>query len=272
MNNNNYIAGLLLNLNGVDISIYDESFLSNSLLKRMSDNRIDTLEEYSALIEQHAGERELLIGSLNISYSGFFRNPLTFDVLKQIVLPSLILKNKNSKTNELRIWSAACAAGQEAYSMAILLEELKNGTPHKLNYRIFATDQNELQIEEAKEGKFSLASLNNITMKQSAEWFTQQGETYSVIPELKKHIDFSTFNLLDDKFSSPPRSIFGSFSLIFCANILFYYDKEYREIIINKISKSLADGGYIITGEAEREILINLNYYEVFPNSAIFRK
>jgi chemotaxis methyl-accepting protein methylase len=180
--------------------------------------------------------------------------------------------HSRTRKRELRIWSAACAAGQEAYSLAILLEELKSDYGNRFSYRIFATDQDESQVNAARNGQYHAVALNNLSLKRVGQWFTRKGETYTVKAELKKNMDFSVFDLFSENLSSPPGSIFGDFDLVFCANLLFYYKKEYRKIILEKTGKSLAAGGFLVLGEVEREILLNYGYKEVFPHSAVFRK
>ena len=268
---NKHITELLIRTINIDVSKYDDSFLNNSLQKRISETLCSSEEDYFILLEQNSKEREIFIDSLQISYTEFFRNTLTFAVLENIVLPGLIQKIKNSKRREIRIWSAACATGQEAYSLAMLFEEQNKGDANKFDYRIFATDQSETQIDEAKKGEYHLSALNNLTMKRLDEWFTKHDDTYTIKPELKAHIDFSVFDLLNGQYSSPPASIFGDFDLIVCANLLFYYKPEFRKRIFETISSSLVKDGYLVTGEAESKILTNYYYYEVFPQSAILR-
>ena len=175
------------------------------------------------------------------------------------------------RRKELRIWSAASAGGQEAYSLAILLEELKNSDSEKFNYRIFATDQDETQVNEARKGEYPAAALNNLSLKRANQWFIKHGETYTVKPGLKENMEFSVFDLFSENLSSPPGSIFGDFDLVFCANLLFYYKDKYRKTILDKAGNCMADGGFLVVGEAEREILINYGYREVFPQSGVFR-
>lgn len=238
----------------------------------MVDTRCCIFDEYFKLIEISLEEATLFVNSLQISYSEFFRNPLTYSVLERIVLPSMLQRQKEGKRNELRIWSAACAAGQEPYSLAILLGEISKHTNIKRNYRIFATDQSELQVNEAQQGKYLAADLNNVTLKRVNDWFDKKGDTYVVKQKLKNNIDFSVFDLFDQKFSSPPASIFGEFDLVVCANLLFYYKNEDRKKIIAKAGSCLAKGGYLVTGEVERDILIKYDYKEVFMQSGVFRK
>ena len=104
-------------------------------------------------------------------------------------------------------------------------------------------------------------------MKRAKQWFRKHYETYSVVKKLKKNIDFSVFDLFDDHLSCPPESIFGDFDIVFCANLLFYYKPEFRKIILEKTCNSLAKGGYLITGESERENFSGLCFLKKKPDS-----
>jgi len=268
---NKIITELILQTQGIDLSKYEDAFLNKSVRKRMSDTFCESETAYSKYIEQSYIESEIFANSLQISYTEFFRNSLTFSVLEKIIIPSLVLKRANSNRNEIRIWSAACAGGQETYSLAMLLNEFSNRHSEKINFRIFATDQSETQIQEAQLGEYPESALNCINMERANQWFTKKGDTYCVKPELKSNIDFSVFDLFSEKFSCPPTSIFGDFDLIVCANLLFYYKPEYQKKIINKARKCLSTIGYLITGETERDILIKSGFFEVYPQSAIFQ-
>jgi chemotaxis protein methyltransferase CheR len=268
---NRTITELLLKLKGVDVSKYDGLFLNRSLQKRIKATNCVSEGAYYTFLEQDEKEGANFMDSLNISYTDFFRNTLTFSALERIILPSIILNNANTRRKEIRIWSAACAAGQEAYSLAILLEELKNGNS-KINFRIFATDQDVAQINVAQDGMYPADALNNMSMKRADQWFIRQGNKYTVKPELKRNIDFSVFDLVCGQLSCPPASIFGDFDLVICANILYYYKPEHQKIIIEKAGNCLTNDGYLVTGETERDILIKNDYKEVFPQSAIFQK
>jgi chemotaxis methyl-accepting protein methylase len=254
-----------------DIDKYDESFLLRSLNRRIQDTQCTTASEYIGLIAQSPAETGVFLNSMSISYSEFFRNALTFSVLERIVLPTLVFKLREARKNELRIWSAACAAGQESYSLAMLLEELKIRSATPFEYRIFATDHSPAQVNEARRGEYAAESLRNLSLNRAQHWFVKQGNKYTVKEALKSNIDFSVFDLFTDQFSSPPASIFGDFDLVLCANLLFYYKKEYQEMILRKTGSCLAKGGYFISGETEREVLISHHYREEFQQSAIFR-
>jgi chemotaxis methyl-accepting protein methylase len=266
-----HIDELLLRAAGIDVSRYDPAFLERTLQKRLIETGCTCIEEYCVFLHQSSPERAAFSDSLRISYSEFFRNPLTFAVLEQIVLPAILLKKNNSGRREIRVWSAACAGGQEVYSLAILLEELLPCSAGNCSYRIFATDRSEQQVMEAKRGLYASAALNSLNLKRAGAWFTRQGDDFAVLTGLKEHVEFSVFDLLNEELSCPPASIFGDFDLVVCANFLFYYKDCCRKTILGKTGSALAHDGYLVSGETEREILMREQYREVFPQSAIFQ-
>lgn len=262
----------LTTLTNYDLSKYNILFIDKAIQQRVQTLSLNSTDEYYKILEANASEATLFLSSLQINYSEFFRNTLTFATLEKIVLPSIILQKKASKNKEVRIWSAACAGGQEPYSLAILLEELLEQDISGVTYRIFATDQTQEVIDEAKVGIFHSKAINNVTHANLEKWFTKSGNLYTISDHLKSNIDFSPFDLLDNQHSSPPSSIFGNFDLVFCANLLFYYMPEYQDKIIKKTTNSLTSKGYFITGEAERDILQKHKLREIYPQSAIYQK
>ncbi len=256
---------------GPDISVYDDTFVRYSLQKRLARTQCLSDDAYLEYMEQHGEEEQAFFNSLRVNYSEFFRNPLTFAVLERILFPSVLSNKKHPPGKEIRVWSAACAGGQETYSIAMILNEMAD-ISGKINYRIFATDLNAKNIIQARKGQFSTDDLACLNLKRLKQWFTRQGNKYTIKPELKENIDFSVFDLLNERFSCPPASIFGDFDLVFCANLLFYYKQEYQTKILDKAGNSLAKGGFLVTGEVERDILLRNGYLEVYPHSAIFQR
>ncbi|MEI6753712.1 MAG: CheR family methyltransferase [Paludibacter sp.] len=267
--NNKEITDKLSKLHGVDVSCYDEGFLNRSIEKRMEVINCVSSEQYIQLLsDNNRMEADYLLKSMQICYSEFFRNSLTFATLEKIVIPALVFNS--TKKREIRIWSAACAAGQEVYSLSILLYEFSN--EHKRNFRIFATDYSENEIDKAVKAVYPLTSLGFLPLRYLNRWFIRKGSSYVAKDELKMNIDFSTFDLLNKELNCPPACIYGDFDLIFCANVLFYYKAEYRELILDKLTNSMTNSGLLICDEAERYILFQHNFEEVYPHSAIFRK
>ena len=270
-NPTDHIKKIIFEKSNIDFSVYDRSFLHKMIEYQMKKTNVDNIDEYALLIENNDYQAEQLIEKLSNSFSLFFRNPYTFSALEYIILPSMLNDLKGKKNNEIRIWSSACAAGQEVYSLTILLEELKQNSQIDFNYRIFASDRSEKQIELAKNGIYSEESLANVSLKRLDKWFTKENKLYKIDKSLQQNIEFSVFDLLDTKINFPSGSIFGAFNLILCSNILFYYDKTGQQIILDKMKKSMAPDACFITGETERNIVSNNGFQEKIENSAIFK-
>ena len=258
---------------GRDISIYEESFLMKSIEKRLVATGVKTVAAYGKSLVENDPEAEVLFHSLNITYSEFFRNPLTFALLEQLILPTLIEQKEKIGQKEIRIWSAACAAGEEAYSLAIVLDELITARGEAVSFRIFATDISETNLASARRGVYCSTAVQKVPLRHIHLSFTRQGECYSVLPRLKERIDFSSYDLLDEHSVCPPISIYGDFDLVLASNLLFYYKPEIRRILVNKIKGSLAAGGYLVTGEAERAIVEIIGGFRVIvAPSTVFQK
>jgi chemotaxis protein methyltransferase CheR len=238
---------------GFDVSIYDETFLQKSIINRSKATGWDGLSDYLLFLSANRLEAEILFKSLSITYTDFFRNALAFANLEHWILPKL-LKDK-SPGSEIRVWSAGCASGQETYSIAMLLSKLHHPQGLNVNYRILGTDISQISLVQAIRGEYKEEAMQNIPLKHIKEFFTQNGDTYKIIPKLKQHISFSTYDLLDSQSNNPPESIFGDYDLIFCSNLLYYYRPEQQLFILRKIFRALAEQGYLILGETERYIM-----------------
>jgi chemotaxis methyl-accepting protein methylase len=240
---------------GRDVSCYDEAFLAKTLGRRMASAGYESAKDYVADLSDNGAEAESFSKSLSICYSEFFRNPLTFALLEQLILPSLIEAREKSGRSEIRIWSAGCAAGQEAYSVAILLDEQTRAHGHPVPFRIFGTDRDESVLDSARLGVYDQAAVQNVCLRHLREYFTREGESYVLAERLRAQVDFSFYDLLDERNTCPPASIFGDFDLILCSNVLFYYRQEVRRNLVEKMRRALTNHGYFITGEVERFIV-----------------
>jgi len=264
------LVGLMKLLHGIDIDCFDDSFLSKSLAKRLGSTG-QSIPDYLTRIASDPAEAMAFRDSLQISYSTFFRHPLTFALLEQLVLPELI-RQSTADHRELRIWSAACAAGQEPYSIAILLDDISTANGHPIRCRLIATDNSEIDLTRARQGCYDPSAVQNVRYKHMQTCFSQVPAGFSVVDRLKNMVDFSKHDLLDAQ-SSPETSIFGEFDLILCSNVLFYYRNEMRGLILGKLEKNLAPAGYLVTGEAEREIIKSLGgFNQLMSGGNIFQK
>lgn len=256
---------------GMKIAGYDTGFLRQSLDKRCLASGVQSLTDYLDYLSKSEAEAKLLYESMNITYTEFFRNSLTFAHIEQVVLPDLL--RKKSKTGELRVWSAGCSSGQEAYSLAMCIENHLARSPQPLRYRIIATDFTEDILAVARKGVYEKESLSNVKLKDLEQYFIRTGEKYAIVDQLKKNMSFSQYDLLDSQFSYPPESIFGHFDVVMCSNLLFYYLPEQQKAMVQKVVGALAPRGYFITGETEKQVVAQMTGLRALvPTSPIFKK
>jgi chemotaxis methyl-accepting protein methylase len=267
------IVATLHEAHGLDIARYDPDFLVGVLEKRLAETAGADAAAYARRLQGDAAEAQALLQALQIGYSEFFRSPLVFGVLEQLVLPGLVGVRERTRRSELRIWSAGCAAGQEAWSVAMLLDDLGTATGRDIPYRIFGTDHAADALAAAREGVYPNTEVQNVRLRHLRTCLVDQGETYTIVPRLRQKVSFCLHDLLDENASSPPAAIFGDFDLILCCNLLFYYRAGLRQVILRRLRHSLAPQGYLVTGEAERSLLeSDAGFRAVAPPAAVFRK
>jgi chemotaxis methyl-accepting protein methylase len=256
-----------------DVARYDQSFLAKTVAKRIEATARRTIADYASYLSENMGEAEELLESLGVTFSEFFRNPLAFALLEQVVLPKLITQKKKASGSEIRVWSAGCAAGQEAYSLAILLHELATAQENAISFRIFATDISESSLAAARVGAYQTRELHRVGFGHLRECFAHDGDTYRISIRIRGHVDFSTYDLLDERSSGPPAGIYGDFDLIVCSNVLLYYRGDVRQAILARLHRALAPRGYLVIGESERSMVeSSLGFQAVATPAAVFQK
>ena len=246
----NKIITVMKQTHGRDISLYDQSFLLKSLERRWTATGVNNNTEYCSCLEKNNTEADILYNSLHITFSHFFRNPLTFAVLEQSILPSLV--SQKPEGSEIRVWSAGCAKGQEAYSMAILLSDLSEALGKEINFRIFSTDISREALTVARAGVYKQNEMQNVQIKHLNKYFIKKGKTFTILPHLRQCINFSIYDLLDQSTANPPESIYGDFDIVMCCNLLFYYKSDLQQVIIKKLQQAMSADGYLVTGETEK--------------------
>ena len=246
------VVELVRRSHGLDLSPFNRVFLTKSLIKRQAAVSAGCVDDYFGLLGESLPEAMALQLSLFIIYSEFFRNPLAFSLLEKVFLPQILDEKERSGHGEIRVWSAGCATGQEAWSVAILLNELQR---ESVSFRLIATDRSEPALAQARAGVYSAEALGNVRMRHVERYFARQGESFVIDPGLAERVNFSVYDLLDESTICPPESIFGNFDLVLCCNVLFYYRPQMQQRILQKIRRCLSPGGYLVTDEAERGIV-----------------
>jgi chemotaxis methyl-accepting protein methylase len=251
---------------------FSNSLIENVIAARMSELGLVNLRAYLDYAVGVKSEEEAIYKKLINSYSQFFRNSLTFAFLEHSIFPNLMLAKENQPLKEVRVWSAACASGQEPYSIAMLLLEMHQNRYPLASFRIVATDIQSCQLENARKGSYLYDDVSNLSLQRIQNWFVVDHHNYTIKDQVKEVVSFEQFDLLASPGNSPSSSIFGCFDVVFCANLLFYYNPASICQILERIKRNLNPDGVLVVGEAEKEIVEKHGFKELFPGSCVCRQ
>ena len=247
------IKRIMMEQVGQDLSCFHDDFLEKTIEKRLLDLGLRSLAEYEERLRWDHAEVEKFIQASHVFYSEFYREPFSFFSLTQSMLPEIISRKKEGQ--EIRIWSVGCAIGQEPYSIAMEAHRLIEQSDKDLKLRIFATDISETVLERARLGRYQRADLKKLSLESLDQHFHRVGNDYEVNENIKDHVDFIRYDILDKETICPVESIFGGFDIIFCRNLMIYYRPDFQRRILEKLKQALATDGYLVTGEAEKGIV-----------------
>jgi len=227
---------------GHDFTNYKRPTLLRRIERRINIQNLPDLPSYVAYMHQNPEETTALLKDLLISVTNFFRDKKAFEVIETEILP-MLLKGKNSE-NQLRIWVAGCATGEEAYSLAILCAEKVSGFIEAPKIQIFATDIDDAAIAQAREGLYSINDLADVSPERLRRFFIKDGDEYRIRREVRETIMFANHNFLKD----PP---FSHLDLISCRNVMIYLNHVAQERIAETFHFALNPGGFLFLGSSE---------------------
>lgn len=267
------ILDYLMEKRGFDFAGYHPPMLARRIAQRLTATSSVNLGDYLSFLQKDAAELDLLIDAITINVSRFFRDTLTFEIIADRILPAIVREKIQARDQSLRVWSAGCAKGEEPYSLAILINELIDKEGIAMNLHLFATDIDGSALKSAGEAVYQLRSVEHIKHRLLTKYFTPEGTSFRLRPEVKDMVTFAPYDILDKKHGVPPESVFGNFDLVLCRNLLIYFNIEYQEIIFEKLYHSLANHGYLILGEAELPtIKFRHHFNRIFNFSPIYQK
>lgn len=248
-----------------DFFSYKISSVSRSIKRRMKSCKCHSTDEYLELLQLKPEESERLISEITIEYSYFFRDTAAFEELKRDVLGPL-LENWDENKNGLRIWSAGCAGGEEAYSISMLLFEITKGQFEKYAPTIFATDIDERSLEKARTGEYQKESISDVGPLMLKRYFKRRGDLFCVKEFIKEPVCVGKHNFLED----PPIS---KLDLVCCRNVLIYFQKEAQDKALKALYYAINPGGFLFLGQAESVPAVTAMGFEIVSReNRIFRK
>jgi len=231
---------------GYDFREYKLGTVTRRLERRLHATGSKTYPDYMRFLDTHPEEYQKLADDLTIKVSGFFRSPYSFQQAAGLVLPELLSYKEGRGERGIRFWSAACARGEEPYSMAILLAEFLGKRQHDFDISIYATDISRWALSDAQAGIYSPKDIESLSTAISHNYFIQQSQSYEVRADIRQMVSFSYFDL-----TSTTEPQFTEVDCIFCCNVLIYLQKQLQKRVLDMLYDSLATPGYLILGEVE---------------------
>jgi chemotaxis protein methyltransferase CheR len=235
--------------------IYDESgmflkeskkdFLENKLAKRMQATNIPTAYWYYRFLTEHRGQELLvLLDSLTINETSFFRNLPQFDLFRNVILPDILAGNELTARRTIRIWSAGSSTGEEPYSIAMtVLDALPH--PEEWDIRVFASDISMKSLETAHRGVYPAAKVRESVLPAAAVRYFEERDGELRVKDSVRRLVFLDYHNL--KHGTGPTGL----DAVFCRNVMIYFDEEEQKRLVRRFHGSLLPGGYLLLGHAE---------------------
>ena len=226
---------------GFDLGMYKDGCIRRRIARRARNCGARGVTDYLARLRGDKDEVPALMAALTIHVSQFFRNFPTFEYLRDRVLPELIQRLRGTRSNELNIWCAGCAGGEEPYTLALLLHEM---APLGLSLSLLATDISPDILQRASEGLYDSQRLVELPDRLRERYLTVEGNRYRLNENIRQMVRFQRHNIMTD--TEYPRS-----DLILCRNVLIYFSREEQDRIIGHFARVLRVGGFLVLGRAE---------------------
>ena len=262
------IRNLVYKVSGIYKSEEKLYLLADGCGRRMKQLGARTARDYwDQLTAQPSRDGELrqLLNEITIGETCLFRSQPQLDALRKVILPEIVAEKTKQITKRLRIWSAGCSTGEEAYTLAMNMLEESESRLRGWTVEIIATDLNDRSVETAKAGIYGEYALRSTTDHFKRKYFTLLEEKkMQVRPEVKKLITFSRLNLQDDS-----KMLFmKGMDLVFCCNVLIYFDGASKSKVVNHFFTNLNFGGYFFLGTSESLMKLNEQFHLIhFPGA-----
>jgi chemotaxis protein methyltransferase CheR len=232
---------LIYSESGIHFTATNRSILESRLKERLRENGAATVRAYFATISKDKEELKSFLDSITTNLTRFFRNQAHFDALEHFVVPELLKLRKGSPNTTLKIWSAGCSTGEEPYTIAMLMSEI---LPPPWKFEIVASDISLKCLMAGKEGFYADSRITGIPDAYLKKYFDKVDGGYKVHADLMSKIRFDYHNLKND-------SGLRNLDLVFCRNVIIYFDEAAQAAVINRFWDSMASKSFLFIGHSE---------------------
>ncbi len=250
---------------GIFIADTKKYLIENRLSRILQEKKLTTFDEYLSVIKTSSNGNELtrLFDAVTTNETYFFREPLQLDVFIDSVFRNILETKKSGQI--IKIWSSACSSGEEPYTLSLLLKD-KNLDQ---NVEIFGSDLCVGALSTAKRAVYNNYAIRNVPKPYLEKYFTSSGGSYTLCDPIKNSVDFKKANLIDETSTKPLRGM----DIIFCRNVLIYFDTKAKQKVVSGLYDSLVPGGYLIIGSSESLRSVTRAFRPIVINKVIvYRK
>lgn len=243
------LSGLVYERSGINLTDKKKALLRARLNKVVKELGLNSFKEYYGyLLSDNTGDSiTQLLDKISTNHSYFFRESGHFDFMTNGALQEIMTNKKNENSNSIKIWCAGCATGEEPYSLAMVLKEYFNKDIINWDVRILATDISYPALTQSQSGIYQKEKIEPIQPMYRTKYFKKRDDDkYQIDENLQKMILFKRLNLMDENYPFK-----GKFDIIFCRNVMIYFDKITKDALINKFYRYLNNRGYLFIGHSE---------------------
>ena len=257
------ITEILRDRRQFDLGQYKDRCIRRRIAKRLRLCKVTDFASYLKRLEIDRDELDTLLATISIHVSQFFRNPDTFRILEQKILPDLCRQARAAGRTKLTLWSAGCATGEEPYSLALLVDDL---AATDLDIRILATDISEPVLEIARSGYFEATRMKEVPPEVLEKYFRVENRRYQLIQRVRDKVEFMRHNIMT-------ASDYPAVDLVLCRNVLIYFTRSEQERILSRFATALPKHGALVLGRSETMAdNIRCYYHSEFPVERIYRR
>ena len=262
----NKLSGFILHNYGIKLPISKKTMLEGRLQKRLRVLNSASFKDYCDYVFSKEGQQlevPHMIDVVTTNKTDFFRESVHFDFLNNTILPRFF--NDNVSQKPFRAWSAGCSTGEEPYTLAMVLNEFSEKFT-QFDYNIFATDISGNALEAAVAAIYSQEKVAPVPLSFKKKYLLKSKDenkkSVRIVPELRTKVNFSRLNFLDSEANYP-----GKFDVIFCRNVLIYFDRPTQEKVILKLCSKLEQGGHLFLGHSESISNMDLPLVQLHPTT-----
>lgn len=260
-----YLASFLYQRSGLVLSGDKTYLLESRLSPILTKHGLKSITDLIGAVRSPARSQvaEEVVDAMTTNESFFFRDKTPFDLFRETMLPDMLQARASQRS--LKIWCAAASTGQEPYSLAMILNEEKHRMPG-WNTAILGTDISDTVLTKAKQGHYIQFEVQRgLPVNYLLKYFKQSGDTWQIAAELRSMVQFRKLNLLDSLAS------IGQSDIVFCRNVLIYFDQKTKADVLNRIARTMAPDGYLVLGAAESVVGLTTAFEPVREKRGLYR-